>query len=87
MKYTPLHPLQVQSHVFFAFTKSIPFTHKFSSFVVDHNVCLKKNASLEKQEHIAGPAIAETARQRIQINAIPRPHYFAFFKKLLVFTM
>ena len=56
---------------FFAFTKSICFTHKFSSLVVDHNVCLKKNTNLEGQEHIAGPAIAKTARQLIQINAIP----------------
>ena len=31
---------------------------------------------LEEQEHIVGPAIAQTARQLIQINAIPPPHYF-----------
>ena len=61
---------------FFAFTKSIRFTHKFLSFVGDHNVCFEKSANLEEQQHIAGPAIAQTARQLIQINAIPLPHYF-----------
>ena len=39
---------------FFAFMKSIPFTHKFLSFVIDHNVCFERTQTWRNKNTLLG---------------------------------
>ena len=50
------HPLHVYSirMFFIAFMKSIPFTHKFLSFVVDHNVYFERTLTWRNNNRLLG---------------------------------
>ena len=49
------HPLHVHSHVFLCFHEVDSFlTHKFLSFVVDHNVCFKRTQTWRNKNTLLG---------------------------------
>ena len=76
--------------VFLCFHEVHSFHSQILVFCRWSQCLLQKNTNLEEQEHIGGPAmfnINSKATHQNQINAISLPHYFAFFKRLVVFTM